>query len=104
MTLVAVYNRKQRTIDCRLRRSNIRTTDTTATVAGEFRRGKLELLEEPQGLRDGRVRVSIEEEPERQVTAPLDRTAFLRLPLSERRRILQEQADKMVAHYVADGE
>ncbi|HET6387664.1 MAG TPA: hypothetical protein VFJ58_30110 [Armatimonadota bacterium] len=77
----------------------------TATVVGVFKGGKLELLEEPQGLRDGRVRVTIEEEPARQPTvANCDRRAFLRLPLSERRRVLKEQAEKIVTHYEADTE
>ncbi len=36
----------------------------TAIVAGIYKQGKLELLETPTGLRDGRVRVVlIEEEP-----------------------------------------
>lgn len=77
----------------------------TTTVDGIFKSGKLELLEEPQGLSDGRVRVTIEEEPERQSgVATTDRRAFLRLPLVERRRILKEQSDKMAAHYETDGE
>lgn len=56
-------------------------------------------------MRDGRVRVTIEEESERQsAVAALDRRAFLRLPLSERRRILKEQAEKLAAHYERDRE
>lgn len=77
----------------------------TATVAGVFRSGKLELLEQPGGLRDGPVRVTIEEEPGGQpAVADYDRRAFLRLPLSERRRILAAQAEKMAAYYEEDGE
>jgi len=34
----------------------------------------------------------------------VDRRAFLRLPLIERRRRLKEQAEKLVATYEADGE
>lgn len=49
--------------------------------------------------------MTIEEEPEKRPAAEaLDRRAFLRLPLAERRRILKKQADKMAAHYEADGE
>lgn len=60
----------------------------------------MELLEEPTGLSDGRVQVAIEEAPERQSAVDTcDRRAFLRLPLSERRRMLTEQADKMIAVY-----
>jgi hypothetical protein len=36
----------------------------TAIVAGIYRQGKLELLETPTGLREGRVRVVLTEEPE----------------------------------------
>ena len=36
----------------------------TGTVAGLFKSGKLELLENPKGLREGRVKVTIEEELE----------------------------------------
>lgn len=34
----------------------------------------------------------------------LERRAFMKLPLDERRRILADQADKMVAHYEQDSE
>ena len=34
----------------------------TAIVAGIYKKGKLELLEEPKGLREGRVRVMLTEE------------------------------------------
>ena len=77
----------------------------TATVAGLYKDGTLELLEEPKGLRDGRVRVTIEQEPEVKPTnAPGNRRAFLGLPLEERRRILKEQADLMASHYEQAGE
>ncbi len=78
----------------------------TSTVLGLLRGGKLELLEAPQGLRDGHVRVTIEEQDadEQSLSAPVDRRAFLRLPLAERRRILQQQADKLAADYDANGE
>src|SRR3989442_325864 len=67
----------------------------TATVAGEFKRGKLKLLEEPQGLRKGKVRVTLEDEPEQQrAGTTANRQASLRLPLSKRRRILNWQAAK----------
>jgi hypothetical protein len=36
----------------------------TATVAGFYKEGKLELLETPKGLREGRVRVILSEEDE----------------------------------------
>lgn len=39
--------------------------------------------------------------------APLsfqDRRAFLKLPLAERRRLLAQQAEQMVAHYEEDSE
>ena len=36
----------------------------TAIVAGIYRQGKLELLEKPTGLREGRVRVVLTEESE----------------------------------------
>ena len=36
----------------------------TAIVAGIYRQGKLELLEKPTGLREGRVRVVLTEEAE----------------------------------------
>lgn len=77
----------------------------TATVAGIFKGGKLELLEEPFGLQDGRVKVTIEEDSEGPSDmAACDRRAFLRLPLAERRRILKEQADKLITHYEEDKE
>lgn len=38
----------------------------TATVTGVYRRGRLELLEEPLGVREGRVNVTIEETAETQ--------------------------------------
>jgi hypothetical protein len=37
----------------------------TALVTGIYRGGKIELLETPAGLREGRVRVLVIEEPER---------------------------------------
>ena len=76
----------------------------TATVSGVLRQGKLELLEEPQGLREGRVRVTIEEVQLDGGATTTDRRAFLKLPLSERRRILSEQADKLASHYNGDNE
>ena len=77
----------------------------TTTVAGEFKSGKLKLLEKPRGLRDGKVRVTIEDEAEEGLSSTsVNRQAFLRLPLSERRRILKEQADKLATHYGKDGE
>ena len=36
----------------------------TAVVAGIYKQGKLELLEKPVGLREGRVQVVLIEEPE----------------------------------------
>ena len=42
------------------------------------------------------------EEETIETTAPLtlaDRLAFMKLPLEERRRILAEQAEAMIAHY-----
>ena len=39
-------------------------------------------------------------------TAPLtlaDRLAFMKLPIEERRRILAEQAEAMIAHYELEG-
>jgi hypothetical protein len=76
----------------------------TRTVAGVIKSGKLELLEEPKGLREGRVRVTIEEEPLRRSAEPVDRRAFLRLPLAERRRILKEQAESLAGHYEGETE
>ena len=44
----------------------------TTMVAGVYRQGKLELLEEPVGLRDGSVRVLLVQEPDNiQKTKPL---------------------------------
>ena len=77
----------------------------TATVTGIYKGGRLELLEEPTGLRDGRVRVTIEEDPSTQTEHPVSaRREFLRLPLAERRRILTEQAEKLTNHYEKDSE
>ncbi len=77
----------------------------TTTIAGIIRSGKLELLDEPLGLRDGRVTVTIDVEPTTQSEmARVDRREFLRLPLLERRRILKDQADKLASHYERDGE
>src|SRR5437763_861475 len=90
-------------LSCDRIRSWDRAEAMTATVPGVFRRGKLELIEEPQGLREGRVTVTIGEEPEPQSeVTTIDRRSFLRLPLAERRRIIKEQADKFAAHYETD--
>ena len=74
----------------------------TARVAGVFTDGTLELLEEPQGLRNGRVTVTIDEESVEPNVPSVDRRAFLRLPLSERRKVLSEQADRLASHYEKD--
>lgn len=34
----------------------------------------------------------------------IDRQAFLRLPISERRKIMAAQAEKLIAHYKTDPE
>ena len=72
----------------------------TATVAGVIRGGNLELLEQPKGLREGRVLVTIEGEPDERVcSSTSSRRTFMKLPLSERRRILSEQAERLASHY-----
>lgn len=72
-------------------------------VSGVYKRGKLELLEEPKGLRDGRVKVTIEEDPVPQSSVSLlGRRRFLSLPIGERRRILAEQAEKLADQYELD--
>ena len=72
----------------------------TAKVAGVVSGGRLELLEEPRGLRDGRVTVTIEEDPTLQTRLAFSsRREFMRLPLSERRKIMAEQAERLADHY-----
>lgn len=55
-------------------------------------------------FRGQRVRLTVLEPSP---SAPLSlqgRRAFLKLPLAERRRLLAQQADQMVAHYEKDAE
>ena len=76
-----------------------------ATVAGLFRAGKLELLEQPSGVPEGRVRVTIEQDTQGANTIlPSRSRELLRLPLGERRRLLAEQAARLEDHYQKDGE
>ncbi|MBI4641978.1 MAG: hypothetical protein HY731_14910 [Candidatus Tectomicrobia bacterium] len=86
---------------------------------GWRKREPLELLpEQPQWLRQNVLRALAEglvtqEEAERmlgeaikteQPLSLIERRAFMKLPLEERRRILAEQAEKMAAYYEQDSE
>jgi hypothetical protein len=51
-----------------------------------------------------RVRVTVISEQAGASTDLSERYAFLKLPLSERRRLLSDQAERVRAHYLADEE
>lgn len=75
----------------------------TATVqAGN--RLEIDLPDLPVGQTVEVILIVAEQEPVSNPAQPVDRKAFLKLPLEERRRILEQQAEAALQHYQKDSE
>ena len=44
----------------------------------------------------------VRQRPRKQSEICIDRRAFLRMPISERRKIMAAQAEKLITHYTTD--
>jgi hypothetical protein len=62
--------------DCAMRVAWQRGATMTVIVPGVYKHGKVELLETPTGLREGRVRVMLTEEPEPEPKPELQHLVF----------------------------
>jgi hypothetical protein len=75
----------------------------TATVQSGNRL-EIDLPDLPIGQTVEIILIVAKSEPAAEPTQTLDRETFLKLPLEERRRILEQQAEASLAHYQQDSE